>query len=185
MIAASTERARDSRVNMMANTAAPGRVTLCSQIDCSPAIAIRAQLVASRAERCRIRTCHGGTAASAWLADFVLRLPGMLSLSSGQNQKPRPGQGRDQRTGDDAKAQLCRMGAIVPGEAADEETHGEADPGKQRDAIEPGPAGAFRPLAEPKPDGERRRPEDADLLAEKEAEGDAAVDSLQELARPD
>jgi hypothetical protein len=71
-MAASTERDMDSRVNMMANTAAPGRVTLCSQIDCSPAIAIRAQLVASRAGRCRIRACQGGTAASAWLNAFVL-----------------------------------------------------------------------------------------------------------------
>ena len=77
------------------------------------------------------------------------------------------------------------MGAVFPGERADEETHGETDAGDQGHAIKGKPARTARPLAEPKFDGQRGRPEDAQLLAEEEPQRHAARNAAREIAEAD
>src|SRR6476661_2738230 len=90
----------------------------------------------------------------------LLRQP--LSLPA---QHRDAGDGREEGADQHAEANLGGVGAVVPGQGADEEAHGEADAGQKADAVDPGPAGARGLLAQAELDREVSGAEDADLLA--------------------
>ncbi len=102
-----------------------------------------------------------------------------LAAARRQSEHSRPEEGGEGRTGEDAQPHRRFVVGFAEGERADEEAHREADPGQNASAVEGGPGGAIGQLRPAAADHQRRRAEDANLLAEKQARGNAERDGLE------
>src|SRR5690242_13273511 len=83
----------------------------------------------------------------------AVTISGRLRSPLRRQQYGYAGDRREQRSLDHAEPDLRRMGAVAPGQGADEEAHGEADAGEEAHATDPAPGGPRRPLAEAQLDG--------------------------------
>src|SRR5215469_3169096 len=92
---------------------------------------------------------------------------------------------REQRPLEHAEPDLRRVGAVIPGEGADEEAHGEADAGQEGDTGDAAPGDPRGTLAEAELDGEPGGAEDADLLAQEEPDCDPARYAMKQIMEAD
>src|SRR5271165_3629166 len=102
-----------------------------------------------------------------------------LAAERQQTEHSRPDEGGQRRTDEHAQPHRRFTVGFAEGERADEQAHREADPGQNAGTVEGRPTGALRQLRPAAADHQRRRAEDTDLLAEKQARGDAERDWLE------